>query len=309
MNRREVVQCLAAIAAAPILGCNVDRVLRPSFSSSTAAPITLIGAGDQHAISNLTGRARTAGLVKSVLDANPTAWAFNAGDLTPKGTAAELEYYHQTWGAFRDRTLFVIGNHDSHYTTPRGAPYYAYTGAPKYYARTLGAWRCYMLNCESAIWGGVDEPEQTAWLRADLAQHKNYHIMAIWHYPMWASVCSMNLVTMTWPGKVGPWWQALQEYGAEFIVCGHAHRYERFRRKLRNGTVSNSGIRQFLVGTGGGAIMGIMTRHPDSERLVVDYGVIRFDLHADHYNWSFRDQWGVVKDSGTQVCRKVLNAG
>ena len=310
MKRREAVKHLITAAAAPLIaGCGVDRLLQPQFEiSSGAERITLIGAGDQHAVLRPAARVRTAALVKSVLNADPTAWAFSAGDLTHTGKAIEYqEYYHNTWGAFRERTLFAIGNHDVMYASPPGAAYYAYTRAPKYYAKTLGTWRCYVLNCGNASQGGTDPAEQTAWLRADLAQHSaTHHILAMFHYPMFASICEHHLKAMTWPGRVGPWWQVLQEHGAEFVVSGHAHRWERFSRKLRDGTVSEAGIRQFVVGTGGVLTRGIVSRHPDSESVVVEHGVVRYDLYPDRYEWTFINQWGVVRDSGTQSCRKVL---
>jgi hypothetical protein len=105
---------------------------------------------------------------------------------------------------------------------------------------------------------------------------------------------------------VGPWWQVLQDNGAEFVVCGHAHRWERFTRMLRNGTASKLGIREFVIGTGGLANMNTTSKHPLCERFVSAIGVARFDLHSDHYKWTFTDVTGVVRDSGSQLCRKVL---
>lgn len=301
-------RALGVLASPFVAACLADRALGPKLSLSQADSfVTLIGAGDQHAAPNNAARARTAAMIKAVLDADPSAWAFNAGDLVHRGTAQEYQdYYHPTWGAFRERTLFCIGNHDTHYADPPGAAYYAYTGAPKYFAQTLGAWRCYVLNCEPASKGGAYAPEQTAWLRADLAEHPNFHYLAIWHYPMFNNVCDFHLKAMTWPGKVGPWWQVLQDAGAEFVISGHAHRWERFRRKLRDGTVSSRGIRQFVVGTGGVLNRGILSRHPDCESVVVAKGVVRFDLYPDRYEWTFTDLAGVVRDSGSQLCRRVL---
>jgi acid phosphatase type 7 len=309
MKRRDAVKHIMTAAAAPLVvgGCSWDRLLQPQFSASQAGPITLIGAGDQHAVLKPTSRGRTAALVKSVLDANPSARAFAVGDLAHQGTEIEYQqYYHNTWGAFKERTLFCMGNHDSQYTDPGGAAYNAYTRAPRYYVQTLGTWRCYVLNCSDASRGGASRDEQTAWLRADLAQHPNHHILAMFHYPMFASVCEHHLKPMTYPFKVGPWWQVLQDHGAEFVISGHAHRWERFRRKLRDGTVSTRGIRQFVIGSGGVRVRGVVSQHPDSEKVVVENGVARFDLYADHYEWTFTNQWGVVRDRGTQSCRKVL---
>ena len=251
-------------------------------------------------------------MVKSVLDADPAAWAFNAGDLVFNGTAVQYsDGYDPSWGAFRDRTLFALGNHDR-MSDPTARPYYEYTGAERYYARTLGSWRVYVLNTEAADKGGASSWEQTAWLRADIARYSNYHIMAMWHYPMYSNICAVHRKAMVWPGKVGAWWQVLQDHGAEFVVSGHVHRWERFRRLIRSGVrggiASSRGIRQFVAGTGGGNLYGVLSKDPNCQRTIVARGVAQFNLYPDRYAWRFTDTAGVVRDSGTQLCRKVLAA-
>jgi len=308
-------QALGILAAPIVVGCRGLDLTGPGFSAAAATNgrITLIGAGDQHAITGLlrSYREKTAAMVKAVLDADPTAWAFNAGDLTHKGSALELQdAYQSSWGQFRQRTLFTLGNHDR-MTDPTGATFFNYTGAQKYYARTLGSWRIYVLCCESPEFGGVNPLEQTAWLKADIAKYSStHHIMAMWHYPLYSNICAHAGKAMTWPGRVGPWWQVLQEHGAEFLVTGHVHRYERFYRVLRTGlrtcVRSEQGIRQFVMGTGGGSLYGVLAMDPNCERVIVTRGVTRFDLYPDRYEWSFTDTNGVVQDSGSQRCRKVL---
>jgi hypothetical protein len=311
LSRREAVQQLIAVAAAPfVVGCGMDRLLspRPSFSSaaSSAGPVTLIGAGDQHAAPSNYAH-RTGPMVKAVLDSNPNAWAFAVGDLVPNGTEAEYLNYHKVWGAFRERTLFAMGNHDRKADPTRATAYYDYVGelgGPRgqgHYAKTLGAWRCYFLNSE---WRG---DEQLAWLKADLPEWSStHHIMAMWHSPLFASVCAHAGRAMIFPWKVGPWWQVLQQHGAEFVVSGHVHRWERYPRMLRDGKASAAGMRQFITGTGGVKPMDILTAHPRSQRRLVTRGIAQFELHSDRYTWKFTDLNGVVRDSGTQFCRKAL---
>ena len=123
---------------------------------------------------------------------------------------------------------------------------------------------------------------------------------------MFASVCEHHLKDMTSKPRVGPMWDALQGAGCEFVVSGHAHRWERLKPMLRDGTVSKDGIRQFVVGTGGVKLRGIIQQHPNSEQILLEYGVVRYDLYPDRYEWKFINQFGVVRDSGVQTCRKVL---
>ncbi len=316
-------QAIGILAAPIIVGCRGLELTGPRSGGGAAAAvgaadggrITLIGAGDPHAISGVLRvyRERTAAMIKPVLDADPTAWAFNAGDLTHHGAAEELQNgYDPSWGVFRERTLFTLGNHDR-YTDTTARLYYDYTGAERYYARTLGSWRIYVLNCESPDLGGASPVEQTAWLKADLAQHSDRHIMAMWHYPHFSNVCAHAGKEMTWPGKTGPWWQVLQDHGAEFIISGHAHRWERFakmvRTGLRTGAASPNGIRQFVTGCGGGNLYPISSRHPNCQNVTVARGVARFELYSDRYTWKITDIDGVVRDSGTEMCRKVLGSG
>ncbi len=307
-------QALGVLAAPLLAACFPDRLTAPLVSlSETAGPTTLIGAGDQHAVAS--NYAHTTGrIIKGMLDANPAAHAFALGDLVPNGTAQEYrDYYHRAWGAFKDRTLFMVGNHDRK-ADPTATAYYDYVGeagGPRgkgYYAKTLGSWRCYFLNDQGGL---ALRSEQTEWLKADLPNWANHHIMAMWHQPMFASACNMGgkALTMTYPGALGPWWSALQSYGAELVVSGHVHRYERLARMLRDGTPSAQGIRQFIVGTGGVKPMEILKVHPQCQRQVVTRGIFRLDLYSDRYKWKLTDLAGVVRDSGWQMCRKVVAAG
>jgi hypothetical protein len=308
LTRRQVLGILAAPLTAPLFqACGTDRLLSPllSLDETTTGPVTLIGAGDPHAVNLVNNTHKAGAMVKAVLDADPNAWGFAIGDLVNNGLEEEYPYYDRAWGAFKPRTLFAIGNHDRK-ADPSAAAYYDYVGdlgGPRgkgYYAKTLGAWRCYFLNSEQA------RSEQAAWLAADLPNWSNHHIMAMWHTPMFASTCVHNGgKSMAWPGPkgMGPWWQLLQDHGAEFVVCGHVHRWERFPRMLHDGSVSSRGIRQFIAGTGGVKPMPIFTRHPRGQRQVVTRGVARFDLHPDRYEWRFTDLAGVVQDQGSQTCR------
>jgi acid phosphatase type 7 len=305
ISRRQAIGMMTATLALPLLGCRED-LLAPqqtaSLASADAGPVTLIGAGDPHAKLNNGNAERVGRMIKTMLDSNPGARAFAVGDVTAHGAQEEFELYDRAWGAFKGVTDFQIGNHDF-LTDSTGTPYYDYAGeaaGPRgkgYYAKTYGSWRGYYLNSMRGL------AEQTAWLQADLPQWAGYHIYAMWHHPLFASVCAHHGRAMTFPKQVGPWWQLLQDHGAEFVVSGHVHRYERFPRMLRDGTVSAAGIRQFVLGTGGAKPMEILSVDPRSQRQFVTRGVTKFVLHADRYEWQFTDVAGVMRDSGSQACR------
>jgi hypothetical protein len=306
------VGLLATPLIAPLLSCKQDFFgpREQLLQAASAVPsFTLVGACDPHCDKSTFTRARiTSDMIKQVLDADPTAWAFCGGDLTHRGSTGEYAtYYAPTWGRFRHRTIFTMGDHCR--WTEKGAPYYAYTGAPKYGAWNLGElYRIYSLNCESLGDGGVDHAMQLAWLKADLAKHSaTRHIIAITHKPLFANVCEFHNTTMTYPYRVKPMWQALQQHGCELFLAGHAHRFETWKPKLADGTVSEKGIRQFIVGTGGVTLRGIVgARHAHCESVVKAHGILRLDLAPGHFAWTFTDSTRVVRAKGSQLCRKVL---
>jgi acid phosphatase type 7 len=309
ISRRQALGVLATPLLTPILAsCGADALFSPEradFAAADTLSATLIGAGDPHAKVNIWAAQQTGAMIQKMLGSNPGSMAFVVGDCTEHGTAEEFQLYDKTWGAFKARTLFQIGNHDLN-TDPAGTPYYNYTGAlagargKGYYAKTFGAWRCYFLNSQA----GRDE--QTAWLTGDLPKWNNYHIMAMWHQPMFASVCAHNRRAMTYPSALGKWWKPLQDHGAELVVSGHVHRYERLARLLRDGTPSAQGIRQFVVGTGGAGPMDILTLNPHCEYHMVARGIFKLGLYSNRYDWQFTDLGGVVRDTGSQACRRVL---
>ena len=111
----------------------------------------------------------------------------------PSGTLADFEaMYAKSWGAYRDITFPVPGNHE--YGTPGARGYFAYfgdrAGEPDkgYYSYDLGAWHLVALNSECQHVGGCGESDpQATWLRQDLAAHPRKCVLAYWHRPRFSS--------------------------------------------------------------------------------------------------------------------------
>src|SRR4029079_16761014 len=89
--------------------------------------------------------------------------------------------------------------------------------------------------------------------------------------------------------SVEPFWQALYAAGADLIVNGHDHDYERFAPQDPTGTEDRiRGIRQFVVGTGGAEARDFGKIRANSElRSTGTFGIIRLDLHKASYDWHF----------------------
>jgi acid phosphatase type 7 len=336
VNRRTAVRRLAGMVAAPIIaGCGVDRLLSPSLAlSSAVGPIRLIGGGDPH-VSAPTSWVpwKISDHINAMLGQDPAAYAFCLGDLVPNGTAQQLkDHYHPSWGRFKQRTLPAVGNHDVLHD-PTGTPYYDYwngmgVGArgKGYYHKLLGDhWLLVVLNSQHV------RPEQTAWLKALLPLHPNRHIIAMCHYPFLTNPCLHNGVPsqMDWPSDagIGQFVAVLQAAGCELYVAGHCHSYGRTPRVVRNTRnlrepiISESGMRQFVLGTGGVNTMTLTSIHrlmdanrtPGGRTISHVKGVFEFALYPDRYEWKFSEvankiSLGAVRDSGTQMCRKTVVA-
>ena len=139
---------------------------------------------------------------------------------------------------------------------------------------------------------------QGRWLAADLAASKATCTLAIWHHPRWSSGEHGDDRT------VAPLWQALYAAGADVVVNGHDHDYERFAPQDPDGHADPArGIREFVVGTGGAALRPFGNSVPNSElRMSVAHGVIRFVLHHGSYDWEFIPTRGDIVDKGTAHC-------
>jgi len=211
--------------------------------------------------------------------------------------------YEPSWGRLKSITRPVPGNHE--YLTAGASGYYSYFGAAAgdpakgYYSYDVGAWHLVALNSNCSQVGGCGSGSpQLTWLRADLAAHPAKCTVAYWHHPLFSSGQHGN------NSGVAPLWDALAAGGAELVLSGHDHDYERFGEQTSAGLADPAGIRQFVVGTGGKNHYALTGLKPNSEVQNVDtYGVLKLTLHESSYDWQFLPEPGkTFTDSGTQQC-------
>ena len=96
----------------------------------------------------------------------------------------------------------------------------------------------------------------------------------------------------------------LQAAGADLVLSGHRHVYERFPRQDSAGHLDPSGVRQFIVGTGGAlheTFKGKPAAHSEV-RKDHTFGVLQLTLHAGGYDWRFIPTPGGFTDSGSDTC-------
>ncbi|MEU7908897.1 DNRLRE domain-containing protein [Actinoplanes sp. NPDC049118] len=275
-------------------------VVTTTVPSTTTDPV-LLAAGDIGDCAS-GGDEATAAL----LDTLDGAIAAMGDTAYMEGTAEQFaQCYEPTWGRHRARTRPAVGNHE--YRTPGAAPYFAYFGAAAgepgkgYYAYDLGEWHVVVLNSNCTFVSCAAGSAQERWLRADLAADKSRCTLAYWHHPLFTSAANHK-----GEAAVRPLYQALYDDGAEVVLTGHNHNYERFAPQDPRGRLDTArGIRQFVVGTGGGFFYEFGPTQPNSEvRDGTTYGILRMTLHSGGYDWLFVPQAGkTFTDSGTGTCR------
>jgi hypothetical protein len=269
------------------------------------APV-LVGAGDIGYCGSDNDEA-TAKLVDNI-----PGQVFVLGDNTyPKGgdglsvkLSDFVECYGPTWGRHKDRTRPVVGNHE--YVGPDAAGYFSYFGAAAgdpakgYYDYRVGAWHVIVLNSNCADVGGCGPGSpQEQWLRGVLAASEADCTVAMWHDPRYSSGATHGSNPIT-----EPFWQALYEYGADVILNGHDHIYERFGLQKPGGAADAAfGLRQITVGTGGRSSYGLDSPVPNSEVRGRTFGVLKMALHDGSYDWEFVPVAGqTFTDRGTTAC-------
>jgi hypothetical protein len=222
-----------------------------------------------------------------------------------------LGAYDPTWGRVKSISHPILGNHEGSATG-----YFDYfNGAgvavgpagvrgKGWYSFDVGTWHLVALNSNCSAVGCTAGSEQEQWLRADLAAHPTSCTLAYWHHARYSSGHEGNN-TFT-----QPLWEALDDAGAEIVLSGHSHDYERVAPVDRTGTVNQAeGIRQFVVGTGGAFFTGgLDSRIPQSEVAQNDtFGVLYLTLHPTSYDWRFVPEAGkTFTDSGSTACHRLI---
>jgi acid phosphatase type 7 len=280
----------------------------PSFA---ADPLTSVGgplvvaAGDiacPPGATVTTTRCRDAATARLAGSFSP-AWAFVLGDLQYDTGRLEdfRNAYHKTWGQFLAITKPIPGNHE--YETAGAAGYFGYFGQstvqttpPGYYAFSLGNWRIYALNSNCA---SVDCGREAAWLDADMTANPRDCTALLMHEPLYSSTLGARGTPY-----VRPFWRIARAHGAELVLAGHAHNYERFRKLDAYGNATPTGLMSFIAGAGGHSL----TRTPSSRSagsVVFDNhraGVLALKLGMVRYGWRYQTIDGQVIDSGIQSC-------
>jgi hypothetical protein len=266
-------------------------------------PFSLLAAGDIAAC-DTDGDEATAALLAQRAGTIATL-GDNAYDSPPEADPY-ADCYAPSWGPFRPRTMPVPGNHE-YEDSLAAADYFTYFGTAAgppggYYSYDLGSWHVIALNTSdncAQVSCAAASPQET-WLRADLATHADAKCtLAYFHHPRFSSYLGAN-------SNVRPLWEALHDGGADLVLNGHAHNYERFRPLDPAGAPDPSaGIIEIVAGTGG------RSHHPFSPQVDPNsavrnddaYGILDVTLDPAGWSWRFVPAAGAAfADSGSADC-------
>jgi hypothetical protein len=273
-----------------------------SQSAGAGATAVMVGAGDIADCDRFQDEA-TADAVARI-----PGTVFTLGDnVYPTGTKDTFaNCYGRTWGrqGIKERTRPTAGGNE--YKVPGAAGYFGYFGAAAgdpatgYYAYDAGAWRVYVLNSACHEIGGCEPGSaQERWLRDDLALHPATCVLAMWHVPLFTSGRGVGVELMH------AMWQALQDAGAELVLNGNQHSYERFAPQTADGVADDqNGIVEIVVGTGGAQSSSFRASADNSLVRAADvYGVLQLTLLPGSYRFDFLSTGGIdFADSGSGTC-------
>jgi hypothetical protein len=292
---RFLIAALAIVSACSVHVVSPKPAASPRIAE-TADPV-ITAAGDIAQQEPNRAQRRTARLVRSI---GPTA-ALTLGDNQyPDGALADFQAsYDPTWGRSLDITRPVPGNHE--YETSGADGYFAYFGERAhrshggYYSFDLGTWHLVAVNSGP----GSISTEQLRWVRRDLNRSDATCELAYWHHPRWSSGTTHGS-----DADMGALWRVLFKAGADVVLNGHEHNYERFAPLNPSGhRAPDTGIREFVVGTGGADAYPFGDPITGSQKRITGVpGVLKMTLHDGSYAWAFIRTNGTVLDRGNDLC-------
>jgi hypothetical protein len=342
--RKTTLLLVASMTLAVLLSCTTAVLMAAQgVAQTTTETMTIVGAGDiaecspdNHAQDTAALLANIPGTVLALGDnAYPNGTRTQYANCYDNYRLSDGSIFDANrtywWGQYKDRTMPVVGNHEYHSSTV-AQPYFDYFSAQNgfqiggrlpapvpndpntnqfgltpgkgYYSYDIGEWHIVALNSNCNKVGGCAKTSaQGKWLQNDLTNITNTNkqcTLAYFHHPLFST--GENVTNP----NVKPLWQILYNNGADVILNGHAHRYERYAPLTPRGKIdSNYGIRQFVAGTGGAPGGSEEQQAPGVEEVKTGTsGVLKLDLSVvGFYSWEFVPIAGqTYTDSGSGPC-------
>lgn len=184
-------------------------------------------------------------------------------------------------GAQENRFFPSLGNHDWH--APDAQPYLDYFTLPgneRYYDFTWGPAHFFAVDSDSDEPDGADsESIQAKWLQSGLSASDSIWQIVYFHHAPYSSGKHGSNERMQWP---------FAELGADVVISGHDHTYER---------ISRDGITYFVNGVGGASRYDFLDIVEGSQvRYNEDYGAMLVEVIEGVIHFQFINRQGLLID-------------
>lgn len=186
-------------------------------------------------------------------------------------------------GSTTNRFWPALGNHDwdampidSHYAYFPSLP-----GNKRYYDMRVGRVHIFFVDSDPREPDGVAvDSVQAMWLKSALAASSACHKLVAFHHPPYGS-SGFDVIWMRWPFK---------EWGADAVLSGHQHSWERMRVDR---------IPYLIAGLGGALNrFGILSKTPYTEMYYNDdFGALKATVDSMGIRYEFFSQKGELVDS------------
>lgn len=230
------------------------------------------------------------------------------GDVYNDGTSTEFHNWYGSgnnrYSRFRAITNPTVGNHE--YQGLDALGYFDYwNNVPHYYSFNAAGWHIISLDSTSQYNQTAPGTPQYDWLVQDLNANTSACVIAYFHHPVYnvgpeGDATRMNAI-----------WSLLAQHGADIVLTGHDHDYQRWLALDGQGALNSDGITQFVVGTGGHGIQDFI--RTDS-RLAVGFdtppnafGALRLELNQNGAAYQFVNIQGLTLDSGSIPCNSAAS--
>jgi hypothetical protein len=191
--------------------------------------------------------------------------------IVPPTYADCFEEFKATWGKYQELILPVPGNHDYSDDPTKAGVFKAYFAATlsklaahpdglfystRFPANRPDGWLLATLNLYAT---GKAATEQKKWITGQLAAKEPRCVLVFahpfinssGHHGVKAKPKAMTLKDMV------PFFKIMHDGAATVLVAGHDHDLEQFDRQDTKGKAATTGVRSFVVGTGGASLYKI----------------------------------------------------
>lgn len=187
-------------------------------------------------------------------------------------------------GGTTNRFYPALGNHD--WNTGSIQPYLDYFTLPgneRYYDFVKGPVHFFVIDSDEHEVDGIDvNSSQAQWLRSKLSTATAPWKMVLMHHAPYSSGNHGSVPIMRWPFK---------DWGADIVIAGHDHHYER---------LYVAGMTYLVNGLGGRSLYTMKAAIPESHfRYASDYGAMVVEATDSVASFKFVRRTGVTLDSFT----------